>query len=95
LISERLVCILTIRFGQILLSKEKPVNAQRAISFSTSSDAASDEVRLRALLRLYERRETVNELISVLEKYEQERMPRRAPCIDISAARKCLSGSAQ
>jgi hypothetical protein len=37
----------------------------------------------------------VNELISVLEKYEQERMPRRAPCIDISAARKCLSGSAQ
>jgi hypothetical protein len=50
------------------------------------SNANSDEIRRRALERLYERRATVDELIVVLERYQQERRP--APCIDISVGRK-------
>jgi hypothetical protein len=66
-----------------------------AIAFSTSrsSDTTSEEIRYRALMRLYERRDTVDELISALERYQRERQTAR--CIDISVGRKCLSGCAQ
>ena len=50
---------------------------------------ASDTVRQRALERLYERRATVDELIDVLERYQQGREQSLAPCIEISAVRKC------
>ena len=47
-----------------------------------------EDVRLRALERLYLRREAVDALIRSLEAY-QEAAPRKAPCIPINAARKC------
>jgi hypothetical protein len=50
--------------------------------------AVAEEARLRALERLYLRRDTVDELIRSLQAYE-DRTERRAPCISISAARKC------
>lgn len=46
------------------------------------------ELRLRALERLYLRREAVDELIRSLENY-QKAAPRLAPCIPFNAARKC------
>jgi hypothetical protein len=47
-----------------------------------------EEVRLRALERLYLRREAVDALIRSLEAYQQTEQ-RKAPCIPISAGRKC------
>jgi hypothetical protein len=47
-----------------------------------------EEVRLRALERLYLRREAVDALIRSLEAYQQAES-RKAPCIPISAGRKC------
>jgi len=52
-----------------------------------SPSRATDDIRRRALERLYERRATVDELICTLERYQQQR--RQAVCIDISAGRKC------
>jgi hypothetical protein len=48
----------------------------------------SDGVRLRALERLYLRREAVDALIRSLEAYEKADR-RKAPCIPINAVRKC------
>ncbi|HXK03213.1 MAG TPA: hypothetical protein VMS37_12480 [Verrucomicrobiae bacterium] len=67
-----------------------------AISISyhqRSRTSASDAIRRRALERLYERRETLNELIDTLQRYQEERRRLLAPCIDISVARKCSLGS--
>ena len=50
---------------------------------------SSDYIRRRALERLYERRDTVDELIVVLERYQTMKQGRRAPCIEINAVRKC------
>ena len=50
---------------------------------------ASHEIRRRALARLYERRATVDELIGVLERYQEQGEESLAPCIEISAVRKC------
>jgi hypothetical protein len=47
-----------------------------------------EEVRLRALERLYLRREAVDALIRSLEAYQQTEA-RKAPCVSISAGRKC------
>lgn len=48
-----------------------------------------DEVlRLRALERLYLRREAVDALIRSLEAYQQTE-PKKAPCIPINEERKC------
>jgi hypothetical protein len=55
----------------------------------------ADAMRRRALERLYERRDAVEDLIRSLEGYEQSHKARAAACIDISAARKCLSDSAR
>lgn len=49
---------------------------------------AADAIRRRALERLYERRDAVEDLIRSLEGYEQCHKA-RAACIDISAAWKC------
>lgn len=48
----------------------------------------SEDVRLRALERLYLRREAVDALIRSLEAYQQAGT-RKAPCIPINAGRKC------
>ena len=56
-------------------------------SISSYHERVTDDIRRRALERLYERRATVDELILVLERYQRERQ--LAPCINISAARKC------
>jgi hypothetical protein len=46
-------------------------------------------LRRRALERLYERRDVVEDLIMSLEGYQQCRKVRAAECIDFSAVRKC------
>jgi hypothetical protein len=50
--------------------------------------ATSDGIRKRALARLYERRATVDNLIEMLQRYQEQRRG-LAPCIEISAGRKC------
>jgi len=44
---------------------------------------------MRALERLYLRREVVEDLIRSLESYE-EMSEQRAPCVSITSAAKCL-----
>jgi len=48
----------------------------------------SDDIRRRALERLYERRETILDLIGTLERYQEGQRQKLAPCVDISAGRK-------
>jgi hypothetical protein len=62
-------------------------NALR-ISSSSPTGRFADELRMRALQRLYERRDTVDELIEILERYEGQR-PAPAPCVPITVGRKC------
>ena len=50
---------------------------------------SGDAIRRRALERLYERRDVVEDLIRSLEGYERCQQARAAGCIEISAARKC------
>jgi len=57
--------------------------------------SASDAIRKRALERLYERRETLNELIDTLQRYQDQRKCLLAPCVAINAAPKCSLGSAR
>jgi hypothetical protein len=45
----------------------------------------SDQVRLRALARLYERRAAVDELIDSLERYQQCQQQSAGKCISINA----------
>ena len=59
------------------------------ISSSPVTSRLADDIRRRALERLYERRDTVDELILALENYLEYRRDSRAPCVSISAARKC------
>jgi hypothetical protein len=65
-----------------------------ALLASSSAEAvrvsSADAMRRRALERLYERRNAVEDLIRSLEGYEKFHKARAAACIDISAARKCL-----
>ena len=46
---------------------------------------AADSIRRRALERLYERRETVRNLIVALEGYQRSRETRLAQCVALSA----------
>jgi hypothetical protein len=48
-----------------------------------------DEIRNRALDRLYARRDAVDALIRSLELYENTQQKRQACCIPITAERKC------
>ena len=66
-----------------------PTSAVRSRSVSVST------LRRQALERLYRRREAVENLIRTLEVYKEVRTDDRAPCVDISAARKSLSDFAQ
>ena len=51
-------------------------------------DPATQEIRLRALQRLYVRREAVEELIRSLEVYQESDL-KKTPVIPINAARMC------
>jgi len=48
----------------------------------------TDDIRHRALVRLYERRMAVDGLISALERYEREQSPRPAKWPEPNAAEK-------
>lgn len=48
-----------------------------------------DEIRNRALARLYARRDAVDALIRSLELYEGTQPSRQACCISITAEQKC------
>ena len=52
---------------------------------------AVDSIRLRALDRLYERREAVQNLICALEAYQQSRQSRLAQCVSFVATRTSQS----
>jgi hypothetical protein len=54
-----------------------------------------DLIRTRALDRLYQRREAVQNLISALEDYQESREARMAHRISLSSLRKCSSGFAR
>jgi hypothetical protein len=60
-----------------------PSSAERSRALS------ADAIRERALERLYERRDVVEDLIRSLEGYERCHQARAAACIEISAVRKC------
>lgn len=64
------------------------LSAMACVEMRTPS---TDELRREALQRLYRRRDVVDELIQTLELYEQERNPKLAACIPISAGRGWLS----
>jgi hypothetical protein len=53
---------------------------------STSQLQAPDDVRWRALARLYARRTAVDNLISALERYQQQQSRMRAKCASVSAS---------
>jgi uncharacterized BrkB/YihY/UPF0761 family membrane protein len=54
-----------------------------------------DFIRSRALDRLYQRREAVQNLIRALEDYQESREERMAHHISFSSLLKCSSDSAQ
>ncbi len=47
-------------------------------------------IRLRALERLYARRDALDDLIRSLQDYDAASTARRAQCIPISVGRRCL-----
>jgi RecJ-like exonuclease len=59
---------------------------QTMSQFDRYGEAESDAVRRRALERLYERMDAVNDLIYSLENYHRANQP--AKCLEFSAARK-------
>lgn len=64
----------------------------RTISTERTRILATDSIRQRALDRLYERREAVQNLISALEAYQESRQARLAQCLTFSAIRTSPSG---
>jgi hypothetical protein len=52
-------------------------------------------LRLRALERLYERREAVDNLIRSLEEYQAADSPKPAPVVAFTSAKRYWSSSAQ
>jgi hypothetical protein len=52
-------------------------------------------IRSRALDRLYQRRDAVQNLVRALEGYQESREARMAHRISLSSLRKCSSGFAQ
>lgn len=71
------------------LTLPSPASAQR------SRLVPVDALRRQALERLYQRRETVENLIRSLEDYERSKTIAQAPCLDISSHRKCSSSCVQ
>ena len=66
-----------------------PITLLVSSSAERTRVASGDAIRKRALERLYERRDVVEDLIRSLEGYEQCHKACAAKCIDVSAARKC------
>jgi hypothetical protein len=58
-------------------------------SAERSRAKSADDIRRRALERLYDRRQAVEVLIRSLEGYEQCHKPCATASIDVIAARKC------
>ena len=56
---------------------------------------ASDSIRRRALERLYERRQAVQDLISALEAYQLSRQKRLAQCVSFASIEKSPSDFSQ
>ena len=54
-----------------------------------------DVLRRQALERLYERRDTVDNLIRSLEDYQRSKAETHPACIDISVRRRCSSNSSR
>jgi len=76
----------TIRTGKnmpIALAPPSSSSAERIRLLSV------DAIRRRALERLYQRRDAVEDLIRSLEGYKQCHKVCAAACIDFSAAREC------
>jgi hypothetical protein len=66
-----------------------PIALPPASSVERNRLLSVDAIRRRALERLYERREVVEDLIQSLEDYKRCNQTRKAECIEFSAARKC------
>lgn len=62
-----------------------PTSAERSRAVSVNM------LRRQALLRLYRRREAVENLIRSLEDYQEAKTGQGAVCLDISVARKLSS----
>ena len=72
-----------------------PLTLPSHVSAERSRLMPVDVLRRQALARLYERRETVDNLIRSLEDYQRAKVTTQAVCLDISARRKCSSSFAQ
>ena len=64
-----------------LLINSEPLH----LDCSRHAERPPDDVRHRALARLYERRSAVDNLISALERYQQEQGAQTAKCVTLSA----------
>jgi len=69
--------------------KKMPLPVHAVTSAERSRAMSGDDIRRRALQRLYERRHAVEVLIRSLEGYEQCHKPCATASIDVIAARKC------
>lgn len=66
-----------------------PIVLPRPSSAERSRLLSVNQLRLRALERLYQRREAVDDLIRSLEDYQKIQEFKTADCVEFSAARKC------
>jgi hypothetical protein len=69
--------------------RKMPLPGHAVTSAERSRAMSADDIRRRALNRLYERRHAVEVLIRSLEGYEQCHKPCATASIDVIAARKC------
>ena len=65
------------------------VTLPSADSAERSRILAVNEMRERALERLYQRRAAVDDLIRSLEIYQDSQSPSAAECLEFSSGRKC------
>jgi hypothetical protein len=72
-----------------------PLTLPSPASLERSRSMPVDLLRRQALARLYERRDTVDNLIRSLEDYQRSQSGAQSACIEITAHRRCSSGSAR
>lgn len=72
-----------------------PLTLPSPASLDRSRLMPVDLLRRQALARLYERRDTVDNLIRSLEDYQRSQSGVPSACIEITARRRCSSGSAR
>ena len=72
-----------------------PLTLPSPASLDRSRLMPVDVLRRQALARLYERRDTVDNLIRSLEDYQRNQSVAQASCVEITARRRCSSGSAR